>query len=58
MYIYTPFIDEKDADSSTCYHLSISHLFQGKPELIPSLLTLALNDAITYDKVRQNFVDV
>lgn len=26
--------------------------FQGNPDLIPSLLTLALNDAMTYDKVR------
>ena len=24
---------------------------QAKPELVPSLLTLALNDAMTYDKV-------
>lgn len=30
----------------------MSMLMQGNPDLVPSVLTLALNDAITYDKVR------
>lgn len=29
-------------------------LFQGSPDLIPPILTLALNDIMTYDKVKQN----
>jgi L-ascorbate peroxidase len=42
------------------FHLSITsvawnsepnNLLKAKPELVPSLLTMALNDAITYDKV-------
>ena len=56
--VYTPFTDQEDAESLTCHHLSISYLFQGKPELIPSLQTLALNDAITYDKVSQKTVNI
>lgn len=27
--------------------------FQGNPDIIPSLLKLALNDALTYEKVRK-----
>lgn len=34
--------------------LSIFFPFQENPDAIPSLLTLALNDIMTYDKVRQN----
>lgn len=48
--------------SSLCFpftYLSLSvawnsdpdNLLKAKPELVPSLLTMALNDAITYDKV-------
>lgn len=32
--------------------LTLSKAVKAKPELVPSLLTLALNDAMTYDKVR------
>lgn len=32
----------------------MSMLMQGNPDLVPSVLTLALNDAITYDKVRND----
>ncbi|KAL6001815.1 Thylakoid lumenal 29 kDa protein, chloroplastic [Asimina triloba] len=30
----------------------------GNPELIPSIMTLALNDAMTYDKVRPKFSEI
>lgn len=30
---------------------TLQNRLQAKPELVPSLLTLALNDAMTYDKV-------
>jgi len=34
-----------------CWNSEPDNLLKAKPELVPSLLTLALNDAITYDKV-------
>lgn len=36
--------------------LTLSKAVKAKPELVPSLLTLALNDAMTYDKVRLHFI--
>lgn len=40
--------------SFTRCHTFMSMLMQGNPDLVPSVLTLALNDAITYDKVRND----
>lgn len=37
-----------------CIICTDSSLSQGNPDLVPSILTLALNDAVTYDKVGQN----
>lgn len=31
--------------------IAFSSAVKAKPELVPSILTLALNDAMTYDKV-------
>lgn len=53
LHIYNPFTVQDDADGLTCYQVSVYYLFQGKPDLIPSILTLTLNDALTYDKVGQ-----
>ena len=36
--------------------LTLSKAVKAKPELVPSLLTLALNDAMTYDKARLHFI--
>lgn len=33
------------------WNSDLDNLLKAKPELVPSLLTMALNDAITYDKV-------
>lgn len=36
---------------SVAWNSDLDNLLKAKPELVPSLLTMALNDAITYDKV-------
>lgn len=43
-------------NSKSSPYLIFLGLFQANPDIIPPILTLALNDAMTYDKVRDHYL--
>ncbi|XP_020270774.1 putative F-box protein At1g50870 [Asparagus officinalis] len=51
MSVFPLAVDEDGRILLGCVWFEV-RLLKGNPELVPSILTLALNDAVTYDKVR------